>query len=341
MSAAPRERATLLDVARASGVSRQTVSNVLNNPHRVAPGTLQRVSADIERLGFRPNRAARSLRRRRANALGIQVQSAPTRAFGTIFDPFLAALTSAAQDSDSHLITFVAEDDQDVLATYERLLATQVVDGFVLTDTRRGDPRPGWLGDRGVPFVSFGRIWDDPSVTSWVDVDGRAATCDGVRHLRAQGYRRVAYLGWPEGSPVGDNRRQGWLEATTELGQDCARFLGTCSQDVMRAREAAGPLLAGLDPGDAVLCVSDSVALGVLLALGQCGRAAGSDIGVLGFDDCDFAPVFGLSSIRQPLDAIARELIHKLADDRAQDHGSVVSPTVVQRSSTTRGPATR
>lgn len=328
-------RATLVDVAAASRVSRQTVSNALNNPERVAPDTLERVLAEIERLGFRPNRAARSLRRQRANALGLQVETVPARGFGNLLDPFLAALAASSQDADAHLITFVA-DDGDVLSTYEHLLDTQVVDGFVLTHTRHDDPRAGWLRDRGVPFVSFGRIWDEPTITSWVDVDGYAGTVSAVAHVRERGYRRVGFLGWPDGSPVGDDRRAGWLAATADLHQDAARLSGSTPQDALAATAAAEQLLDRLDPGDAVVCVSDLVALGASMAVGRRGLRPGADIGIIGFDDIDLASVFGLSTVRQPLDDIAAELVRMIERPLEPPEGVVIDPKVVARSSTAR-----
>jgi DNA-binding LacI/PurR family transcriptional regulator len=328
-------RPTLIDVAEASHVSRQTVSNALNYPQRVAPETLERVLAEISRLGFQPNRAARSLRRQRANAIGLQVEPARARGFGNLLDPFLAALTASTQAADAHLITFVA-DNAEVLATYEHLLDTQVVDGFVLTHTRHDDPRAGWLRDRGVPFVSFGRIWDEPGITSWVDVDGRAGTVAAVQHVRDQGYRQVAFLGWPAGSPVGDDRRAGWQAATDPASGDDPALTATTEQDVLAAEAVAQRLLDRLEPGDAVVCVSDVVALGVHLALGRRGLRPGTDIGIVGFDDVDLADVFGLTTVRQPLGDIATELVRMIERPVAPTEGVVVSPVVVARGSTAR-----
>ena len=330
-----RERATLVDVARASNVSRQTVSNALNNPQRVAPETLERVQAQIDRLGFHPNQAARSLRQQQANAIGFQVERTHARGFGNLLDPFLAALTEAAQGVDAHVITFVADEGAD-LATYERLLSTQVVDGFVLAHTRHADPRASWLRERGVPFVSFGRVWDDPTVTSWVDVDGRGGTRAAVEHVLAGGYRRVAWLGWPAGSLVGDDRRAGWNDATAGLGHDHANLSGVTPQNALEAAKAAEVILDRLSPGDAIVCVSDVVALGVTLALGRRHLLPGTDIGVVGFDDGDLAEAFDISTMRQPLGDLSRRLIHLLKRPTDSRHGDLVTPTLIHRASTTR-----
>ena len=333
MRSTRRDRATLVDVAAASQVSRQTVSNALNNPERVAPETLGRVLAEIERLGFRPNRAARSLRRQRANAIGLQVEPVGTRGFGNLLDPFHAALAQASQAADAHLITFVAPT-ADVLTSYEHLLDTQVVDAFVLTHTRHDDPRAGWLHDRDVPFVSFGRIWDDPTITSWVDVDGYAGTVAAVEHLRDAGYRRIAFVGWPEGSPVGDDRYAGWRAATGDIDQDHAALTARSGQDALATASAVGPLLDEVRPGDAFVCVSDVLALGTTMALGRRGMRVGRDVGVIGFDDGDLGQAFDLSTVRQPLDVIAETLVQMVEQPVPPAEGVVIAPTVVGRSST-------
>jgi hypothetical protein len=111
----PHGRATIMDVARAAEVSRQTVSNVLNNPHRVAPQTLARVHREIDRLGFRPSLAARSLKQERANALGIELNSLGVRRLGSILDSFFVELTVASRHRDAHLVPFAADDHDDPL----------------------------------------------------------------------------------------------------------------------------------------------------------------------------------------------------------------------------------
>ena len=280
----------------------------------------------------------RSLRRQRANALALQIEGTAARTFGSISDLFLSALTLQAQQHDAHLIPFVAEDDRAVLLAYEQLLAGQMVDGIVLTNTRRGDPRPDWLREHGVPFVSFGRIWDEPEFTAWVHVDGRAGAAAGVRHLLEQGYGRIAYLGWPDGSAVGDDRRSGWAAASAAVGRSEPGLSATCRQDITEAEEVATGLLRRLQPGDAVVCVSDTVALGAALAVSHLGLVPGEDIGVLGFDDCDFTSAFGLSSVRQPVGDIARQLLSLLELDEPPDRGILMGPEVVQRDSTRRRP---
>lgn len=337
-------RATLVEVAAAAGVSRQTVSNVLNAPQRVAPGTRERVRSEIARLGFRPNTAAQALRRRRAAALGLQVGSPDGHSLGTLTEPFLYDLTVAARARDVHVVTFSAADADDPTAEYEHLLGVRAVDGFLLTDTRHDDPRPSWLRGHDVPFASFGRVWDEPEVCEWVDVDGRAGVAAGVHHLVAQGYRSVAFLGWPAGSPVGDDRREGWRSACEALGLPTEGLEATTTQDVHDAAAAALPLLDRTGEGGALVCASDTLALGAWTALRERGLRPGADVGVVGFDDSALASAFDLTSLRQPLAQIATTMVSLLTQDvpaAPPRDGALLQPTVVERSSSRRTSSAR
>ncbi len=334
------QRATLVDVALAAHVSRQTVSNVMNNPGKVAPRTLAKVRGEIERLSFQPNLAARALRQRKANALGIELNATGHRRLGNIQDSFLVELTITAREQDAHVITFAVEDYLDPIGEYERLLATQMVAGFVLTNTRHEDPRPGWLREHDVPFVSFGRVWDDPSFTSWADVDGKAGIARGVRHLADQGYGPIGYLGWPHGSPVGDDRRSGWVSATKKLGMHDRALQDVIPQDMTDAGKTLRSLIDRVGVGGAIVCVSDTLAVAVHQALLDIGLIPGIDIGLMGFDDDDFAQAFGLTSLRQPLREIAKTLLLSLTAAEsgavAASQGAVFEPTVIPRRSTDR-----
>lgn len=338
-------RATLVDVALAAQVSRQTVSNVLNNPGKVSPATMAKVRLEIDRLSFRPNLAARSLRQRKANALGIELNATGRHRLGNIQDSFLVELTITAREQNAHIITFAVEDYLEPIAEYERLLATQMVSGFVLTNTRREDPRPTWLRDHEVPFVSFGRVWDDATFTAWADVDGRAGIARGVRHLVAQGYGPIGYLGWPHGSPVGDDRRSGWVTATTELGIHDPALQEVPPQDLPSAAAAVRSLVERVGEGGAIVCASDTLAFVVYQVMRDQGLRPGTDIGLIGFDDTDFAQELGLSSMAQPLAEIAQRLLQCLA--RAESgagppsQGVLFDPVVIPRDSTDRSRAQR
>jgi len=314
-------RPTLVSVARDAGVSRQTVSNALNAPDRVAPETLARVLDVVERTGYRPSRAAQQLRTQRAQSLGFRLQPRTDGIGGTVLDAFLHALTEAAQDVGHRVVLFTAADDAQETTRVEDLLGSRAVDGFVLTGTHRDDARTAWLAGRGVPHTSFGRPWpavgapaEPPTAAGaegcWTDVDGAAGTEAATRHVWALGHRRVAFVGWPAGSGSGDDRRAGWARAVRDL-----TGRAPSPRDDARVEDGAAPgraaVLALLDapsPPTAVVCASDSLALGARAAAVE--RRAALD--VVGFDDTPVAEAVGLTSVRQPLDAAAASVLEQL-----------------------------
>jgi DNA-binding LacI/PurR family transcriptional regulator len=334
-----RQRVTIETVADAAGVSRQTVTNALRHPERVRPDTLARVHAEIERLGYRPSSAAQSLQSQRSGAVGIELNVLGADYHNAIMTPFLAALSVESVQQGMHMVTFGSPGNRPTLDAYEQMRQSRVVDAFVIADTHHGDPRPRWLSDRGIPFASFGRVWDDPTFTRWVDVDGYEGTALAVGHCREQGYQRVGYLGWPEGdTAVGDSRREGWLHASRH---NRGYLLGpqTSSVDELAAAAAAAePIVADVGRGGAVVCASDVLAVGVLHAALKAGLRPGLDLGIVGFDDSELARMHGLSSIAQPLEAISAHILHLVHDamtgEVSAPAGILLRPDLTARSST-------
>jgi DNA-binding LacI/PurR family transcriptional regulator len=345
-------RPTLETVARRAAVSRQTVSNVLNSPHLVRPETLQRVREAIDAVGYRPNAAARQLRTQRSRVIGMRIEQVVDGINGAVLDRFLHALTEQAQLHGYRLMLFAAPDDQGEIAQYGELLDGLQLDAFVLTSTHAGDLRTQWLTDHDVPFVTFGRPWDDPSSAvvqpdhAWVDVDGAVGTRAAVEHLQALGHHRIAWIGWPEGSGVGDDRRAGWGRAMSAAGTDPADVAAlevAVDDGVAQGAHAAAHLLATTG-ATAFVCASDSLALGALgTARGgavldsRTVTAARPDVAVVGFDDTPVARAVGLSSVAQPLTEAARAaldlLLMRLSDRDHRDHHVLLAPSLVIRDS--------
>lgn len=306
-SAVRSARVTINEVAARAEVSRQTVSNVLNYPDRVHPATLAKVSGIIDELGYRPSSSARQLKQQRAGAVGIELNALGlTRS--DIAHAFLVALTANSPAHGCHLVPFASRDPHPMVTGYETMVHGHLVDAFVIADTHRGDPRPAWLDARSIPWAAFGRIYDDPTCTTWADVDGRAGTAGAVEHLVGQGYRRVGFLGWPLGSPVGDDRRAGWRDGIDAHGLEPGPA-GSCEQGIAEATTAADALLDDLGRGGALVCASDALAIGVLHAALARGWQIGADIGVVGFDGSPAADMCGLTTVVQPLDRIADHLL--------------------------------
>lgn len=336
-----RRKVTINTVAESARVSRQTVTNALLHPERVHPETLARVRTEIARLGYRPSAAATSLRAQRAGAIGVELNVLGRDYHNAMMAPFLGALSVASRAHDLHIVTFGSAADVPTLDGYQQMWESHVVDAFVIADTHPGDPRPDWLFDRGIPFAAFGRVWDDPSFTRWVDVDGRHGTVAAVEHCLAGGYRTVGYLGPPEGaSVVGDARRAGWHHAATRSGLGRLPEPQAAEDELAAAAAAADRAVADVGPGGAVVCGSDVYALAVLHAVWRAGLRPGADVGIVGFDDSELARMHALSSLAQPMAEIAELVLGLIADllaghHRPRDDGILLAPTLTARSSTT------
>lgn len=335
-----RQSPTINEVAKAAGVSRQTVSNALNAPERVRPDTLARVLATIDELGYKPNRMARSLRTSASRQIGYRLDPDRPDTASVLMDRFLHALTIAAQGAGYRLLLFSSDGTEDELAQYDSMLRTGSVDGFVLSGIDPGDPRPGWLAERQAPFVCFGRPGGSGSDAPWVDVDGAAGTEAVVDHLVAAGHHRIGFVGWPSGSGPGEARLSGWRRAMRRHGMDtgaCAHALDTLPDSTRAAHT-----LLGRDPAPtAVVAATDTFAAGCYSAARIRGLTVGAtgDLAVTGFDDSPYAALLSppLTSVRQPLEDAVREVVRLLTSllegSEPDTSGVLLQPSLVVRES--------
>jgi DNA-binding LacI/PurR family transcriptional regulator len=307
-----RRAATIEDVAHVAGVSRQTVSNVLNSPDIVREATRERVRAAIAALGYAPHASARRLRTQRSSTIGIHLDPYAGGISGVVLDRFVHALTERAGERRQRVLVYAARSPEDEIARMAELADGGDIDAVVITGTFHGDPRTVWLAERDLPFVSFGRPWgvddiEDPAHL-WADVDGAAGTRAATEYAMGQVGPRVAFLGWPVGSGTGDDRERGWREA--RAGLPAAPRL-TAVESVAEGRAAAGAALESRD-FDALVCASDVLAVGAHLA----ATAAGRDMPIIGFDNTPAAEALGISSVEQLPEKVAEGVIELLMGER-------------------------
>ncbi|MGH3509663.1 MAG: LacI family DNA-binding transcriptional regulator [Nocardioidaceae bacterium] len=342
----PPGRTDITTVATHAGVSRQTVSNALNKPERLHPDTLARVLSSIEQLGYRPNQAARSLRTQTSRLIGCRLLSVAPTSTGGVIDRFMHSLCAAARESHYDVLAFAVDDEEAELATFRDLMRRNAVDGFVLTGTHPGDVRADWLLVSGAEFVAFGRPWDSDHLQhSWVDIDGAAGTSACVDHLADQDARRIGFVGWPSGSGVGDDRYAGWRAATRRRGLPTSGLTVRGQDGIETGETLAGRLLDRPGGVDAIVCVSDPMAIGAIRAIEVRGLLVGAQVAVTGFDDSPAAAVVrpGLTSVRQPLELAAQRIVELLAGHLTRSLQAPVTdllePALVLRaSSQKRGP---
>ncbi len=325
---------TIATVAELAGVSRQTVSNVVRAPHRVSPETLERVQTIIREVDYRPNRSARALQARSTGLLAYRCHR-PEETENLVLDRFLHDLCRAADEHDHHITLVSPVSTDQELSMYRELYRSGRVDGFVLSGTHPGDQRLTGLLAEGIPFVSFGQNWDAPEASTWVDVDGASGTRLATEHYWRNGHRRIAFLGWPDDGAVGAHRRSGYRAAAAQLRLEPIE--ATCFDRLESAEAAAATLLSRAEPPTAVVCVSDTAALGCAWAAQKLGFVVGTDLGIMGFDDSALTLIArpSLSSVRQPTDLVAQTLIDRFIGLAQSDTptGTLLATSLVHRGS--------
>lgn len=224
-----------------------------------------------------------------------------------LLDRFVHALTERASERGMRVLMYSARGAEEEIARLDDLIAGAEIDATVVTGTFFGDPRTSWLTERNVPFVSFGRPWGGGDVFrashSWVDVDGAFGTRAATNHALVAAGPRVGFLGWPSDGGTGDDRERGWREAMAEAGSVGPYFESI--DGVAQARAVMATAFA--DPStlrnlDALVCVSDALAVGAHLAATDAGRR---ELLVIGFDNTPVAEALGISSVEQSPELVA------------------------------------
>ncbi len=323
---------TLDSVAALAGVSRQTVSNALHHPDRLATTTRDRVLAAVRASGYRPSLPARQLATRRAHAIAVRADPQQDGISGLVLDTFFHGLAEAGHRSDLRVVLYPAQEDEAAeLALVDDLLHSRAADALVLTATSATDARPTHLAAQGLTFCAFGRPWGHTHAPhDWVDVDGAAGTALAVEHALRLGARRIAFLGWPEDGGTGSDRRRGWSEALDAAGVPGDRLEDVALNFADGAEAAAARLLALPEPPDAIVCVSDTLAFGAHRAAQT--RPPEDRPLIIGFDATPVAAALGLASVAQPIRQAAHAcldlLLPRLAGGDPPAQGVLLAPSL-------------
>ncbi|MFD6171711.1 LacI family DNA-binding transcriptional regulator [Streptomyces coeruleorubidus] len=334
-----RRPPTIHDVAREAGVSRGTVSRVLNGGHYVSPAAQEAVNAAIRRTGYVVNRHARSLITGRSDSIGFLLTEPQEKLFeDPNFNVLLRCCTQALAAHDIPLLLMLA-GTQDERRRITRYITAGHVDGVLLVSSHSADPVAEQLHEAGVPLVQCGKPMGRGTKVSYVAADDRDGARDMMRHLLSLGRRRIGMVNGPVDTPGGVDRLAGYKEVLTEAGLEIDERL-IVSGDWGRASGEAGAerLLAQAPDLDAVFVASDLMAQGVLAALQRAGRRVPQDVAVGGFDDSPAALASSpeLTTIRQPWDRISAEMVRVLlAQIGGEAPAAVILPTeLVKREST-------
>jgi len=322
-------RATIDDVARAAGVSRQTVSNVVRGRGRLASTTRDRVVAAIEELGYKPHTGAASLRSGRTYRIAYPIPAAELDPGNVIMLEFLQFLVAAARERKHQVL--VTGSYGSGLEAIEELVWTKSVDGFVLATMAEDDPRVAFLAERQVPFACFGRT--NPAMPQhWVDIDNRAAIRDVTARVLTRGHTRVAYLGYIPQGGWDVEREAGYRDAMTAAGLPVAVIRTETAPVEVSARVAA--LLRPPDRPTAVIAGSDVLAAACYATASRAELRIGADLAVTGFDGSAVARLLTpvLTTVAIPLAELADRLVDRIVSDASgisNDRGEVLETTLI------------
>jgi DNA-binding LacI/PurR family transcriptional regulator len=327
-----RRRPTIEDVAAEAGVSRGTVSRVLNGGHYVSPGTLDAVNRAIRKTGYVVNPHARSLVTQRSGSVAFILSEPDERLFA---DPNFAVLmrgcTHALAEHDIGLFLCIAASPSERMRVI-RFLAAGHVDGALLVSAHAGDPLLDLLATAGVPHVAIGAPIGHESSIAYVAADDRGGARTMVGHLRSLGRTRIATVTGPLDTSGGQQRLEGYRDIVGAAFDPSLAESGDYSQE---SGERAMSLLLERHPDlDAVFVASDVMALGALVALRRAGRRVPEDVAVGGFDDSSAAVAArpSLTTIRQPWKRISGEMVRLLlAAVSGEPPAAVILPTELIR----------
>ncbi len=312
----------LNDIARLAGVSRSTVSRVINDDPRVSDAVRERVKQTIAEVGYQPNAAARALASRRTGIIGLVIPED----FATVhsdpwFPPLIQACLDAAKARGISVMLLMesVEDSASVHRLMQRFVRARTVDGLLLSNSLMDDKLVPQLQEIGFPYVLVGR----PVVAgrNFVDVMNRSSSAAITRHMLEHGRTRPAMINGPDEVIPALDRRRGFEDALREAGFD-PEAVPVVSVEFSRpgAYAAAMQLLTRDPRPDCIFAASDSIAIAVMDAADRLGIRIPEELGLVGFDDImpERNKRLGLTTVSQPVRRMATEAV-RLLDDLIQN----------------------
>ncbi len=334
---------TIRDVARIAGVGSGTVSRVINNSPKVDPSTRARVLEAIAELDFHPSVLARRLSSGKTQSVGVVVPFMTRPSVMERLRGIEIALSTLGYD----LVVFNVETLERRAGVLMELLRGRRVDGLIVVGLSPNDREVAAIERLNVPTVLVDAFHPRLSRIVVNDVQGGRLAAD---HLIELGHRQIAFLGdlalISFSYPASRLRHRGVRSALWRAGLDLSdghTMLGDHGR--VRARELVMRVLQAPEPPTAIICASDTQALGALEAARHLGRDVPSELSIVGYDDLEIAGYLGLTTIRQPLFESGvrgvRMLEQRMADGPGASHRELLEVELIQRATTGPPPADR
>jgi LacI family transcriptional regulator len=326
------KKVTIAKIAELSGVSKATVSRVLNGYPHIRPEVREKVQNIIAETGFQPSHVARLMTSDRSNIIGLIIPSGPQIVFSDPYFPALThGITQAANRNNQTLALFIFHSEEEGRHTVNNILAADLLDGVIVTADRKESSFVPSLIEREMPFVLIGRPENENDrQISFIDTDNIAGSYTATKHLIDLGHRRIATVASAQNS-AGDDRYRGYQKALTEHGLLLdPKLVSTGDYSVESGYYATQKLLP--EHPDAIFVASDAMALGVLRALREVGLKVPDDVAIVSYDDLPPALQADppLTTVRQQVEKIGSLAVDTLMEfiaDPSLPPREVILPT--------------
>lgn len=329
---------TLEQIGELAGVSRSTVSRVINNHPNVSSDVRERVQRIIKETGFSPNLAARTLASQRSFVIGLVIPRSVQSLFG---DPYFARLTQgivqAANMFDHTVSLFLLESREIEDRIMPRITRPGFIDGLVVQSTAHDDKVLSRIVNSTIPHVVAGRPLDYENVT-YIDVNNANGAFLAVEHLIKLGHQRIGTVTGPLNAAPGRDRKKGYLEALKQYDHPMDKSLIVEADFTEWGGYQATKQVLTANP-DALFIASDQMGIGALQAIREAGLRVPEDIALVGFDDLPPALYANpqLTTIRQPIMrfgiAAVEMLIHLIEDQDQPPQVTIMDVDLVVRDS--------
>ena len=318
------DKVTSLEVAALAGVSQSAVSRVFTPGSSVSPKTAEKVRAAADKLGYRPNVLARSLKSGKSRIIGLMVAYLENYFYPEVVE----RLSTELQKVGYHVLVFLAPVSTVNVDQIVRELLDYQVDGIVMASVSMSSDLAARCHATGIPVVLFNRALADTRLSS-VTTDNAKGGRMLADYLVSTGHRSIAYIAGLSGASTQIDREAGFRAGLQAAGQDlCARAEGNFSYP--DAQRAARALFARPDRPDAVFVANDHMAFAVMDVLRfELGLRVPQDVSVVGFDDVPPAawPAYNLTTVRQNVELMVAETVQMLLTQISE--GTGISKRVV------------
>ena len=320
---------TIKQIAELSGVSKATVSRVLNGYPHIRPEVREQVQKVIDETGYQPSNVARLLTSDRSNIIGLVISSGPEAVFT---DPYFPAVAEGVAQGVSKngltLALFIIYSNQEGLDTVNGIINAGLVDGLIITADNKGDSLIPQLTQNNMPFVFIGRP-DESDNVSYVDTDNVDGGYLATTHLIELGYKTIATIA-SDRNTAGDDRLEGYRDALQQHNIPYDPQLVVFGDYTLNSGYLAMKQLLDKNP-DAVFVASDTMALGALRALREADLSVPDDIALVSHDDLPPAVQADppLTTVQQPITMTGRmavETLIKIIDDNPTTPQQVILP---------------